>query len=256
MQLKKEKFAQDNALIRATHQMNNMELKLFYLACTVREQGETYIEISLSDIKKKLNIGHGGNQNKLIYDSLLNLVKSSVIRNIINNEHIAEPIITGRISENNNLVKIKFNELYLPYLDELDRTNQFTWIYLKQITKLNLTYSPRIYAFCKMLLGANLKVISYKWWLKDMRQYLNVENKYNKFKDFNNRIIKPSIDEINAKNDDVSIRYEHIKKGRSVVGIYLTIYKSKFLPSNNNDTEKITINYPEEVKNFKWWEYN
>ena len=206
MQLKKEKFAQDNALIRATHQMNNMELKLFYLACTVREQGETYIEISLSDIKKKLNIGHGGNQNKLIYDSLLNLVKSSVIRNIINNEHIAEPIITGRISENNNLVKIKF--------------------------------------------------ISYKWWLKDMRQYLNVENKYNKFKDFNNRIIKPSIDEINAKNDDVSIRYEHIKKGRSVVGIYLTIYKSKFLPSNNNDTEKITINYPEEVKNFKWWEYN
>ncbi|TBT33550.1 RepB family plasmid replication initiator protein, partial [Vibrio parahaemolyticus] len=47
---------------------------------------------------------------------------------------------------------------------------------------------------------------------------LGISDKYPLFKDLNKRVIKPSIEELNQRSDLI-IRYETIKKGRTVTGL-------------------------------------
>ncbi len=200
--------------------------------------------------------------------------------------------ISGIVKETrkNNIIEFNIHKDLVPYIDELQK--RWTWIEFNEIIKLKNKYAIRIYEFCREKLGDNLNVLSYDWYLKDLRIYLGIEDKYKSWRDLNSKIINKAMKEINEKCSDVSFEYEPLKN-RAVYGIRMKIYKSSFLPNFNknkdsdkpkeeqieetkkasendevkaeNNTDKITtetnnvtnstkVEYTDEVKNFKWWE--
>lgn len=200
--------------------------------------------------------------------------------------------ISGIVKETRkeNIIEFNIHKDLVPYIDELQK--RWTWIEFDEIIKLKNKYAIRIYEFCREKLGDNLDVLSYDWYLKDLRVYLGIEDKYKSWRDLNSKIINKAMKEINEKCSDVSFEYEPLKN-RAVYGIRMKIYNSSFLPhieenkdndkpkeeqleetkkaSENdevkveNNTDKITtgtnnltnstkVEYTDEVKNFKWWE--
>lgn len=242
MNLDNKKFKQSNTLIKLTHKMNTMELKLFFFACTVRNEGDEYIEVPFSTVVKKLNIEKGGKQYKTLCKTMQNVITASVIGVDIGDQTYIKPIITAILNKKTRLVKIEFEKNFLFLLDNLKKN--YTWIYLQEISKLDLKYSPRMYEFCKMLLGANYKSISFVWYLKDIRKFLDIYDKYPVWKDLRKYVIEPSIKEINEKSSDVSLTYD-ILKNRAVYGIKLKIWALPKVPSKKVVENEIT-QIPEE----------
>lgn len=257
MNIDNDKFRQSNDLIKATHKMNNAELKLFFFACTIRNEGDEIIEIPFNAIIKKLGIKDGGNQYKTIEKALEHVVRGSVVAVEMDEDQIAiKPIITAILNKKTRIVKIEFEKLYLFLLDDLKKN--YTWMYLQQLAKLDLQYSPRVYEFCKMLLGANLKNRSYIWYIKDLRTFLDIQNKYKDWDNLKRRVLIPSMKEINEKCSDVSFEFRPLKN-KAVYGIEMSVWALPHVPKNINKKTEDNVEVweneiPEYIKNFKWWE--
>ena len=257
MNIDNEKFRQANELIRLTHNMNNSELKIFYFACTVREERELSFTVGFNEIISKLDIKNGGNQFKAIQNALLNVVRSSVVTFEKDDIVKIKPIITAEMNKKTREVTINFDKDFIPYLEYL-KGQQYTWIFLAQIMKLNLTYSPRIYEFCKMKLGSNIDKLEYKWYLKDIREFLGIKDKYKVWQNLDRKVLKPNKKEINEKCNDIYFTYEAMKN-KAVFGIKMTIYSSKIIYDKEFSKEIELKNnqvseYDEDIKNYKWWD--
>lgn len=249
MNLENEKFRQSNQLIKLTHKMNTVELKLFFFACTVRNEGDEYIELPFSAIVKKMNIQEGGKQYKTLCNAMEQVITASIITVNIEGKTYIKPIITAILDEKTRFVRIEFEKNFLFLLDNLK--NNYTWIYLQEISKLDLKYSPRIYEFCKMILGGNYKSVCYIWYLRDIRSFLDIKDKYSVWKDLNKKVLKPAIKEINEKSSDVSLEYS-ILKNKAVYAIELKIWALPNIPKEKViENEKMEV--PEEIKNLEWW---
>lgn len=146
--------------------------------------------------------------------------------------------ITGIVKETRreNIIEFNIHKDLIPYIDELQK--RWTWIEFDEIIKLKNKYAIRIYEFCREKLGDNLEVLSYDWYLKDLRGYLGIENKYKKWKDLR-KVLDLSKHEINEKCNDVSFEYEPLKN-RAVYGIRMKIYKSSFIPNLNKNKDSDT----------------
>ncbi|WP_342352683.1 replication initiation protein [Haemophilus paraphrohaemolyticus] len=60
----------------------------------------------------------------------------------------------------------------------------------------------------------------------ELKDWLQVSDKYDRYNNFNQRVLTPAIDEINAKSD-LLVSVEPIKRGRSIVSLKFTIKSKK-----------------------------
>ena len=123
MNLDNEKFRQSNQLIKLTHKMNISELKIFFFACTVRNEGDEYIELPFSSIIKKLNIEKGGHQYKNLCNALERVVTASIITVDLNDQTYIKPIITAILNKKTRIVRIEFEKNFLFLLDKVKILN-------------------------------------------------------------------------------------------------------------------------------------
>jgi plasmid replication initiation protein len=63
-------------------------------------------------------------------------------------------------------------------------------------------------------------------YLDDFKSALGLSDKYPLFKILNRDVIKPSVDELNQRSD-LTIKYETIKKGRSVAALSFEFKQNK-----------------------------
>lgn len=120
--------------------------------------------------------------------------------------------------------KIVFHERLMPYIAELH--DRYTEYKLMNIGSLASTHAIRLYELFSQYRDTGWRQIS----LADLKNWLQVSNKYTRFNNFHQRVLNPSIAEINAKTDLI-ILMENVKRGRVVVGLKFTI-------KNKNDTNK------------------
>lgn len=106
-------------------------------------------------------------------------------------------------------IELIFSDLIMPYLTQLK--NKFTGISIKNIASLKRTYSIRLYE-----LLIQYKEVGYrKITVEDFRSMLNIDNKYEQFKDLNKYILIPALQELNTKSNIIvnlqkKKRAEHI----------------------------------------------
>jgi plasmid replication initiation protein len=122
-------------------------------------------------------------------------------------------------------VTLRISRHIAPYLSLLHQ--QFTTYDLKQVTKLNSSYSIRFYELLIQFLKTGERFIS----LEKVRALFELTTEYPRFYDFKRRILKPSIDEIN-KHTDLVVEWDVKKKGRTITGLVF-IFEKKIAPSES-----------------------
>jgi plasmid replication initiation protein len=118
--------------------------------------------------------------------------------------------------DGNGMVQLCLTPAVIDQIARLE--NEFTSYQLKQIVNLQSAYSIRIYE-----LLAQYKTIGERSFLvKDLREILQLDNKHKAYGQLKLKILKPSIEEINA-NTDLAVSFEEYKVGRSVAQIKFSI---------------------------------
>ena len=107
---------------------------------------------------------------------------------------------------------IEFSNAIMPYLCQLE--NQFTKYLLKYISDFKSVYSIRIYELLTQFRTIKSRTIL----ISELRDLLNLNNKFLMWYDFKRFVIDRSINEINSKSD-LRVEYVPIKKGRSFIAI-------------------------------------
>jgi len=122
-------------------------------------------------------------------------------------------------------VELGFSPTVLPHLTMLNR--EFTSYQLKQIGNLSSFYAVRLYE----LMSQFLKLGQRECTLDQLRQMLDLGDKYQDVKDMRKRVLDPALKELNA-GTDLAVTAEPRRQGRKIVGFSFTITKNDQLPLN------------------------
>lgn len=126
-------------------------------------------------------------------------------------------VSTAKYLDGSGAIQLRFAPELKPYLLQLKTA--FTSYKLTNILSLKSVYAIRLYELMK-----KWQLIT-KWEcsIESLREKLGASNKsYNVYGNFKNKILAPSINELNEQTD-LHIQYKEIKKGRKVTGIEFII---------------------------------
>lgn len=115
-------------------------------------------------------------------------------------------------------ISICFPDEVLLMLKEFDKLNPYTKYKKDIVLSLKKDYSIDIYHLAKK----HQTMGQFEMSLELIKSELGLPNSYDKICNLKDRVIKPSLDEIN-KNTDIDLSYENVKKGRSVIGFRFTV---------------------------------
>lgn len=245
-ELKKRKVIEHNDLISSVAKMDKIPLKIFELAVSCidtenppkdniiflsKNELFTFFDVSDNDKHTRFKQAVEKMQKQAFFSIREESGKGMEFENIV-------PIPYIKWNDYNDQVLIRFDVAIMPYLIDL-RTN-FTQYAISDIIELNSKYSIIIYKWLCMSFNqyehyqckgnrrqdqletyAN-PIIS----IKELRRLTDTENEYSKFSNFETRVLKNSLKEINA-HTHYHVIYDKIKKGRSIDSIQFHITKKK-----------------------------
>lgn len=120
-------------------------------------------------------------------------------------------------------VTLGFSPGVAPYLTMLH--TEFTRYKLKQIGSIGSFYGLRLYELCAQYRKAGQRAIP----LAELRQILDIADKYQAIKDLRRRVLDPAVAEIN-KHTDLTVTVAPQRKGRKIVGFHFTIDQDDQIP--------------------------
>lgn len=227
-----------NKLIEAKGRLGMVEQKLFAsLISEIRQEDKDFqlYKLEIKDIAEFINLN-----SNAIYEQI-----KSASRNLRNKEIVIENIdekgkksfivtsllSSARYKEGEGHLEVYIDPNLKPYLLAINGTETpFTKYMIKNILKLNSSYSIRVYELLKQC----EKMKKREFDIENFRELLGITDEYNRFFDFEKRVLKVAETEINEKTD-ILIKYKKIKSGRKISKIAFTI-EPKFV-----DEEKENI---------------
>jgi len=142
------------------------------------------------------------------------------------------PIIAK--SDDNIVARIVFHENMIPYISQLKE--QFTKLNLKDVFQFSSFYSFRFYLMMMQFKETGFCKIS----IAELRDSLDLNNKYQLFADLKKWVIDTAIDEINEKSPH-TVGYELIKKGRTYTHLEEIKFKKKAKETSNRCPDTIDM---------------
>jgi plasmid replication initiation protein len=115
---------------------------------------------------------------------------------------------------NEGKVRLSFSSRIIPFISEL--TEHFTKYKLEYVMQFKCIYTIRFYEFFKSSMSSE-KIIK----LDEIKRLLEIEDIYHRQDKLQDKVIKPSLDEIN-KFTDITASYEALKEGRRIVAFKFT----------------------------------
>jgi plasmid replication initiation protein len=109
-------------------------------------------------------------------------------------------------------VSFMWSELVLRYISQL--SDRFTSYKISNIAKFTSVYSIRIYELLLQFKQTNQRIIE----IEELKKWLQIEEKYEKFKEFNRKVLQKSIKEIKEKSS-LDVEVSLLRKGRCVYAI-------------------------------------
>ncbi|WP_394230873.1 replication initiation protein [Shewanella colwelliana] len=202
-----------NSLIDASYQLNVQAQKLV-LACLGKIDSRTDIpkEMKITAIEYADLMGIP-NARRDLYKAADSLFDAVII---LKDEH--EEIKLRWIQKSVKKIKgegaviITWTDEVVKYISSLQ--SRFTTYKLRHIAELQSGHSIRLYELLMRFNSTGERVI----YLNDFKSSLGLSNKYPQFKELNKFVIKPAVAELNQRSD-LTIKYETIKKGRSVAAL-------------------------------------
>ena len=214
-----------SALVDASYSLTTTEMRLIILSATKVDSRKKNIGEIVVTVKE-FEEAYGVSSNNS-YNELKKAIKSIMRKPIsLFDEAEGEVVELAWLLKNQyktdsqgSRVTFQFSPLVEPHLFELKK--RFTAINFEFASKLNTPFSFRLYQWLKKVENLNknkdghtISTILNVDWMKDKVSITG----YPVWFDFERRVIKPSVDKINAETD-ISVVYEPIKTGRKVTDI-------------------------------------
>ena len=130
---------------------------------------------------------------------------------------------------------IQFSHQVLPFLTNL--TANFTKYKLTEIAGFSSHYSYRFYEFIMQFQSTGVTKIS----LNDLRQRLDLGDKYKATRDLNRWVIETAIKEINERSP-YKVEYTLLKTGKKFTHLELKFKKKETAKNNKNQEQTTNIN--------------
>ncbi|EPY6472923.1 replication initiation protein [Clostridium sporogenes] len=237
---------QSNKLIEASYTLTVIEQKLIrLLASMIRKDDTDFKEYKFStkDLIKILNTSDSRFYRDI--DNITDLLMQRIIK--------IKDISTGEFEKyhwvdvakyKKGVLILKINKDLKPFYLSLD---WYTKYQFKNIMQFKSTYSFRMYELLKQYEKIGYRIIT----IDEIRSILDIKkDKYPKYANLKQKVIKVSINEINT-NTDLFIDYEELKTARRVTSIkfYIKIKEeSKVKKEIAVSLEDKDLNYIDKVK--------
>jgi len=238
LKLEKHDAVMENSLIEARYNLTIEEQRLILTTIAVLDNLEIADNgFPLLKIPKKLIIRVTG-LHKKDYKVIKNALKRLMSRVIeIEDENgfvLYQWFAKAKYNKGEEFIEVQFHSDLLPYLLRLKE--RFTRIPLKQVLKLRSKYAIRLYELLKRYEDTGYRQDK----VVDLRKKLGIsENGYKLFKDFEKRVLKQAVREIN-KETDLEVTYKKKKTGRKITHIEF------FIKTKNTNSQDVPLE--EEIK--------
>ena len=216
-----ELVVKSNVLLRKSrYTLTATEQKIIiYLIAQIKATDKEFdfVEVEMKDFCKVAGIDLIGGEYKHIKDTIKNLSdKSWWIPTDKKTEVLFRWLQTAKINKYDGTIKLKLGEELKPYLLELKEN--FTKYELINILALKGRNAIRLYELLKSWLYVGYWEVS----IEQLKDILEIKNKYKEYRDFKNKMLIPAIDEIN-KYTDLQVEVKTLRTGRKITTIYFDI---------------------------------
>ena len=214
------KVVQANDLITSKWKLDRVSLKLFEMAVaaldTSKENPSREVVLKKDDI---FMMFHATDEDRYyrFKEHIKNLMKQVVEVKLPNNRVAAIVPITYSswgVKESDQRVVFRFNEEIMPLL--VDLKSKFTSYSIANLVGLTSKYAIIIYKLAKM---QKWKGHACTFPMETLREVTDTVHLYHRFDNFEKKVLKVAVDEINNGRTDIVMKYEKIKSGRQVEAI-------------------------------------
>lgn len=215
-----KKATQHNHLVNAKFDMSTYEMRLFIALLSRLSKSDSEFSECQIHLTEFLEKTKGGKTYQMIKDACLSLSKKVIqIESLVETnkgdmrkKFIVLPLMAmAAYQEGEAMITAQFNNKLKPYL--LNLAGNFTQAEIKQLFRLKSFYSYRLYWLLKQHQAFGERYME----INELREMLNLQEKYERFQDFKSKVIHVAMKEL--KDSDMAFTYEQVKKGRNVVGI-------------------------------------
>lgn len=231
---------QSNQLIESSHTLTLNEKRLVIMAAAYLDSrkpmpDKNTVKIHACDFASVYDL-HGGQAYQAIEKAARQLYNRNIKK--IDSRGKRGPIERNvrwvwmcDYLKNEAAVVIGFTPLIAPYLTMLNE--QFTKYTLGSIRGLSTFYSIRVYELCSQFRKTGERRIT----LEQLREVLDLGEKYQDVKNLRMRVLDPSVDEI-TKVSDLTVSYEPMRKGRKIVGFEFDIREREVMQGSGDGVEE------------------
>ncbi len=250
--LEKRKVVEHNSLITSIAKMQKTALKMFELAVscidTENPPKDNIIYLSKKELFAFFDVSSASKHTR--FKEAIELMQKQAffqIKEVKDKGYEMTsivPIPTVKWNSYNDDVMIQFNQFIMPYL--IDLKAEFTQYKISELKELNSKYSIILYRWLSMnynqyehysVKGGRRaeQVENYRnpsISVKELREITDTVNEYPRFDNFERRVLKIALKEIND-HTSFNVSYEKVKKGRSIDSIVFHIEKKRTADDNS-----------------------
>jgi len=202
-----------NELVQARYDLSLNEQKIILYAVSKLDRNKDNFNVIELDIQEFTSLlGTKGKRYDEIRTAARGLREKEIIINTDDKEYITGWLSSITFHKNSGKIKLRFDDDLVPYLLQLKE--KFTRYQLKNILYLRNKHSIRIYELLKQYENIGNRTFT----VDELKKILMLEGQYKAFTDFDKRVLKPTMEEINDYTD-LKVSYEKIKKGKAIHSI-------------------------------------
>lgn len=221
MELVDNKVTQSNRLIEASHTLTLNEKRLVLCAASMIDPRKPLPKDGYFTIRADAFaevFGLSMNNAYMALEDAANRLFERDIRRYSKGKIVERMrwVFHVKYKEGQGSVELGFSPTVLPHLTMLNR--EFTSYQLKQLGNLSSFYAVRLYE----LMSQFFKLGERSCTLEQLRQMLDLGDKYQDVKDMRKRVLDPALKELNA-GTDLAVTAEPRRQGRKIVGFSFTI---------------------------------
>lgn len=235
-----------NPLLNARYDLTAFQMKIFHFLVLNTDQtsaGFKVTKVKVSEVSQFLKTKTS--------DYLYNLLEKES-RKLMKKEIFFEDERGWKVA--NILAQIEYHKkegafsfLFPPMLDAylLQLKKNFTYIDVRNIVSMDSVYAIRFYGFCKEF----ERFGKFQFSVEEMRKMFNLENKYELYGLFKQKVIVKAQEEL-IKNSDLIFDFSEIKEGKKVVALQFVIRKNPDktsaqldISSNSTDFDAVDSQY-------------
>ena len=138
-----------------------------------------------------------------------------------------------------DIVKVKFDEAVMPYLVELH--SRFLEYPAELIPYFDSKYGLIIYESLLSNWKQYADSNEFTYDLETIRYITGTEKKYKEIYDFEKRVLKPAVDNINHIQGEFLVKYEKIRHGRSIEKVKFILVKRTSWRQTDYDSAALAL---------------